>query len=188
MTKKCLIMGNGASLNGMPLEMLTKYHSFGVNYCPHQPIYYVCVDHDILINHAEEIYPLAEGAKIAFLAAKEYGSSELYRLTNIRLVSKDDNHFREEHYFSGLTVTYVALKMAFHLGYDEVHLWGVDHSADWKHYRDDYPPGDIDRRAWRMEEMFYHYKLASKVYNQAGRRIINHSFPSKLDGIFERGK
>lgn len=184
--KTCLIMGNGLSLNDMPQELLLQMDSFGVNYAPFQPTYYVCVDHAILTEHHAKIYHLAAGAKTAFLAAKEYGSSNLYNLKNVMLVSKDDNHFREEHYFSGLTVCYVALKMAFHLGYDECHLWGIDHDDTWKHFRDDYPPGDVDRRDWRMSEMRYHFALAQKVYAAAGRRIINHSHPSKLDAIFPR--
>ncbi len=184
---KILIMGNGPSLNDMPLDLLLTMDSFGANYCPHQPMYYVCVDHNILTDHSEEVYELAAGAKIAFLAAKEAGTSRLYDLPNVQLIAKDTDAFKQERFFSGLTCTYVALKMAYYMGFEEVHLWGVDHSADWAHYREDYPRGDIDRRLERMEGMFQHYRLAAFVYNQAGRRIINHSHPSKLDSIFQRG-
>ncbi|MCZ2122249.1 MAG: hypothetical protein LC108_08305, partial [Anaerolineales bacterium] len=83
-------------------------------------------------------------------------------------------------------VTYVCLKLAYYMGFETVHLYGVDHSPDWSHYRADYPRGDMLRRRARMAEMEYHYRLAQKVYNQAGKRIINHSHPSKLDAIFER--
>lgn len=186
--RQCIIMGNGESLNDMPLELLLQMPSFGVNYALHQPQYYVCVDHDILINHHEKIYNLVAGAEIAYLALKEDGSSRLYDLPNVAMVTHDKGAFVGEHFFSGLTVTYVALKMAYYLGFHEVHLWGVDHSAGWEHYRDDYPPGDVDRRAWRMAEMEYHYALAARVYKAAGRRIINHSYPSKLDAIFDRQK
>lgn len=184
--KKCIIMGNGPSLNEMPPDQFISMPSWGVNYCPHRCAYYVCVDHAILTRHHEKVYLLAKQAKFAYLAQKEYGSSSLYDLPNVRLVGKDVGKFHEEHYFSGLTVVYVALKMAYYAGFEEVHLWGVDHSPDWKHYRDDYPQGDVDRRAWRMAEMEYHYALAQKVYNNAGRVIINHSHPSKLDAIFQR--
>lgn len=184
--KKCIIMGNGPSLNDMPSDYLTSMPSWGVNYCPHRCTYYVCVDHTILTRHHDKIYPLAKQAKAVYLAQKEYGSSNLYELPNVRLVGHDTAAFADEHYFTGLTVVYVALKMAYYAGFEEVHLWGVDHSADWAHYRPDYPPGDRDRRAWRMAEMEYHYALAQKVYNQAGRVIINHSYPSKLDAIFQR--
>ena len=184
--KTCIIMGNGESLNEMPRDLFSSFPSFGVNYCPHRCTYFVCVDHTILTRHHAEIYPIAKQARIAYLAQKELGSSNLYTLPNVKLIAGDRDAFFTEHYFSGLTVVYVALKCAYYLGFEEVHLWGVDHSPDWKHYRDDYPPGDTDRREWRMEQMEFHYQLAQNVYNKAGRVIINHSYPSRLDAIFQR--
>lgn len=186
--KQCVIMGNGPSLNDMPLDLLLNMDSFGSNYCPHQPTYFVCVDTTLLMTRWQAVYDLASHAKKAFLSAKHDGSGPLYELPNVQLVINDQQVFRTEHYFTGLTCTYVALKMAYYMGYEEVHLWGVDHSRDWAHYRPDYPRGDIDRRGWRMTEMEFHYALAMKVYSLAGRRIINHSMPSKLDAIFERAK
>ena len=40
----------------------------------------------------------------------------------------------------------------------------------------------------RMLGMEWHYALAARVYKAAGRRIINHSNPSRLDAIFERAE
>ncbi len=184
--KECLILGNGKSLLNVPEFMLNTYPSFGVNYCIYQPNFYVCVDHDVLINDWEKIYDFAKNADFTFLAAKEKGTSPLYDLPNACLVTNDKSAFRSERYFSGMTVVYVALKMAYYLGFETVHLWGVDFSKEWDHYRSDYPPPTNPARDALMEEMFYHYSLAAKVYNQAGRKIINHSYPSNLDAIFER--
>jgi hypothetical protein len=184
--KECLILGNGKSVLDVPNAMLKTHPSFGVNYCFHQPNFYVCVDHNILINHWDKIYHFARGADFVFLAAKERGTSRLYELPQVCLVRNDTRAFKDERYFSGMTVTYVALKMAYYMGFETVHLWGVDHSKDWDHYRSDYPAGDVARRESLMAEMEYSYALAAKVYNHAGRRIINHSHPSNLDAIFER--
>ena len=184
--KKCLILGNGPSLNDLPFDVLKSMPAFGVNYCPHFPNYYVCVDRDILVIHHAKIYDIAKHAEIAYLAEKQKGSSDLYDLPNVQLITHDRQAFHTEHYFSGLTVVYVALKIAYYTGFEECHLWGIDHSADWAHYKEDYPRGDMDRRVWRMTEMEYHYALAQKVYNQSNRRIINHSNPSTLDTIFQR--
>jgi len=184
---ECLVLGNGKSLMDVPDFMLKTYPSFGVNYCLYQPNFYVCVDHDILVNHQDEIYDFAKNSDFAFLAAKEKGIGDLYELPNVRLLTKDTKAFKAERYFSGMTVVYVALKMAFYLGFETVHLWGVDHSPTWDHYRSDYPAGDVARRGGLMEEMQYHYQLAADVYEKAGRRILNHSHPSALDDIFPRG-
>ena len=184
--KECLIFGNGKSLLDVPEFMLNTYPSFGVNYCPHQPNFYVCVDNDILTNHWYEVYDFVQNADFAFLPEKNRGSSPLYDFPNVCTVKKDIRHFKEERFFSGMTVTYVCLKLAYYLGFETVHLYGVDHSPTWDHYRKDYPPPTNPDRESLMAEMEYHYALAAKVYNHAGRRIINHSLPSNLDAIFER--
>lgn len=186
--KECLILGNGKSLLELPDSMLNTYPSFGVNYCLYQPNFYVCVDHDILTNHYDDIYDFVRSADFAFLPEKEKGTSPLYELPRVCTVKKDTHNFKAERFFSGMTVTYVCLKLAYYMGFETVHLYGVDHSPTWDHYRADYPPGDVAHRSALMAEMEYSYRLAAKVYNSAGRRIINHSYRSELDKIFERGK
>lgn len=184
--KKAIIMGNGESLNELPPSVLSSLPSYGVNYAKYQPTYYVCVDHELLTRHHIKVYDLAKRAKVAYLPQKELGSSNIYELPNVELVTHDRDVFSTERYFSGLTVVYVALKIAYYAGFDEVNLWGVDFNPEWTHYRPDYPQGDVERRAWRMEEMYYHFELAARVYNDAGKAIVNHSHPSKLDSIFQR--
>lgn len=184
--KECLILGNGKSLLELPESMLNTYPSFGVNYCLYQPNFYVCIDHDILTNHYDDIYGFVVNAVFAFLPAKEKGTSPLYDLPRVCTVKKDTHNFKAERFFSGMTVTYVCLKLAYYMGFETVHLYGVDHSPTWDHYRKDYPEGDMTNRAALMAEMEYSYGLAARVYNSAGKRIINHSYPSKLDAIFPR--
>lgn len=184
--KECLILGNGKSLLELPESMLNTYPSFGVNYCLYQPNFYVCVDHEILTNHWSEIYDFAFNADFAFLPEKEKGTSPLYNLPQVRTVKKDTHNFKAERFFSGMTVTYVCLKLAYYLGFETVHLYGVDHSPTWDHYRKDYPPPTNPARESLMAEMEYSYRLAADVYKKAGRRIINHSHKSALDSIFPR--
>jgi len=181
----CFIIGNGPSFNRVPAGLLESVPTFGMNYAGFQPIYYVCVDSDILTNHAEEIRPLVEGAKIAFISELLKGINSLYDLPNTVNVGKDQRSFKAEQYMSGFTAAYVALKAAYYLGFQEVRLYGVDHSLDWAHYKEDYPAGAPDR-ARRMAVMETHYQLAANVYARAGRTIVNHSNPSRLDKIFRR--
>lgn len=183
--KSCIILGNGPSANNLPFN---SYPTFGMNFCPIDPTYYICIDTNVLLGSWREIYPIAAKARIVYLSIFHLGSSPLYELPNVQIVEKDKRSFRGEAYMSGFTATYVALKMAYYLGFEEVNLWGVDHSPDWAHYKEDYPRGDVEHRAERMQMMEAHYRLAAKVYARAGRRIVNHSNPSRLDSIFERGK
>jgi hypothetical protein len=183
--KPCLILGNGPSLNDLPDDVFASMPSFGCNYIDRQPTYFICIDKYILTNHVEGIREHVVGAKIAYLSGLLQNSSDLYRLSNVKLVNKDTQTFRVEEFMSGFTATYVALKIAYYAGFYEVHLWGVDHSPDWEHFKADYPmPGPVHNK--RREVMENHYQLAANVYTRAGRQIINHSHPSKLDMIFMR--
>lgn len=185
MTKTCFIIGNGPSFLRAPMDYPEDVQTFGMNYCGFQPDYYVCIDSDVIVKNADKIRPLVKGAKVAFLSGLLFAENDLYDCANVRLVDKDTQSFKAEQYMSGFTAAYVALKMAYYMGYTEVHLYGVDHSLDWAHYKADYPKGASDR-ARRMGVMYFHYTLAMNVYSRAGRRIINHSNPSKLDAIFAR--
>ena len=185
MTKTCFIIGNGPSFLRAPMDYPEDVQTFGMNYCGFQPDYYVCIDSDVIVKNADKIYKLVEGAQSAFLSGLHAGVNDLYNIGNVQLVNKDQHSFKAEQYMSGFTAAYVALKMAYYMGYTEVHLYGIDHSLDWAHFRKDYPAGASDR-ARRMGVMEWHYQLAANVYARAGRRIINHSNPSKLDAIFAR--
>lgn len=185
MSKSCVICGNGPSFNRVPLNLLDSEPTFGMNYAGFQPTYYVCIDSDVLKNNADKIAKLVKGAEMAFLSKYGEGSSELYKGENVILVDKDNRSFKAEQFMSGFTAAYVALKCAYYMGFESVHLYGIDHSTTWDHYREGYPQGAPDR-ARRMRIMETHYQLAANVYARAGREIINHSNPSKLDQIFKR--
>jgi hypothetical protein len=185
MNSVCNIVGNGPSFNQVPKEVLESLHTFGMNYCGFQPSYYVCIDSDVLTNHVEEIRPLVKYARVAYLSELMVGTSDLYDYVNVKLVAKDLQSFRNEQFFSGFTCAYVALKMSYYIGFDEVHLYGIDFNPEWTHFRPDYPRGASDRRR-RMDVMKWHFQLAQNVYTRAGRRVINHSNHSELDAIFAR--
>lgn len=185
-----IVAGNGKSLLEMPKELLDKYASYGMNYCPFQPTYFICVDKTVLIKHPLFVYALASEAKRAYFSPVFQAEPEakmLYALPNAEIVYPDTGPFKDEVYWSGFTSTYVALKLAYYAGFDEVHLWGVDHDREWKHYRDDYPSDGDRMNDKRLDVQLFHLALANDVYRAHGRRIVNHSYPSDLDKVLERG-
>ena len=182
--RECLILGNGPSVVNAPTDL----PSFGCNFAPRQPTYYVCIDTHVLTEHVDDIYPLASGAQVTWLSARHEGSSRLYQLPYVRLVSKDTQSFKAEQFMSGLTASYVMLKIAYYEGFQRVHLWGVDHSPAWDHYSVNYHADTKPPIPSRMFVMEQHYMLAAHVYARAGREIINHSNPSRLDMIFGRAE
>ena len=190
-----IAIGNGPSLKQVPSAFLYKYDSFGVNYIhllPFQPTYYVCVDTPVLTLHADEIFQVASSAKFAFLSSYHLGDQNpalqrLYSLRNAVLLGQDTFSLPGERVMSGWTAVYVALKIAYSLGFSTMLVVGVDHTAKWEHFSDDYPAGNpMDAR--RFEGQREHFHLAAAAYSAAGRHIVNLSPPSELDNIFPRGK
>jgi hypothetical protein len=100
----------------------------------------------------------------------------------------------------GATVTYVALQLAFHMGFREVALVGADHSfaakgpankavragaTDVDHFDPDYFARGVQ---WQLPDLFeseVSYMRARNMYEAAGRRIVNCTEGGKLE-IFER--
>lgn len=130
-----IVMGNGESLNEIPQTLLSMYESFGVNHvylCGITPTYYVSVDTHVLTEYASQIYSTAAKAKIAFLSSIHAKSEnplvqQLYALPHVCLFSKDTAAFKREIWVSGHTSVYVAIKMAYYLGFSSILLFGVDH-------------------------------------------------------------
>jgi hypothetical protein len=102
--------------------------------------------------------------------------------------------------FQGHTVTYVAMQLAFHMGFQELALIGCDHHFETKgasnktvtagetdpnHF---HPKYFADGVKWDLPDLLgseYHYDLADKMFKHFGRRIINCTDGGKLE-VFER--
>lgn len=102
--------------------------------------------------------------------------------------------------FQGHTVTYVALQLAFHMGFSEVGLIGCDHhfetkgpsnktvisgESDPNHFHPSYFAGGVK---WDLPDLTgseYHYELADQMYRQFGKKIYNCTEGGKLE-VFER--
>jgi len=200
-----IIIGNGKSLESVPKEFLNVFPTFGINLInrlPYTPTYFVCVDSDVLKEYAREIYPVASEANYAFLLDRHYpesrnfpGLAELYSLDNSRLIvfkqpfrkNSFNLRFPGEYWITGGTGSYVALKLAFTMGFSTILLVGMDHESEWRHFDDDYPKG-FPTDWVRMLQQRYHLELANGYFQKAGKRIVNLSPKSDLDKIFERGK
>lgn len=100
----------------------------------------------------------------------------------------------------GYTVTYVALQLAFHMGFQDVALVGCDHSfsaqgrpnqevlsnkPDTNHFDPHYFGAGL---RWNLPDLAaseYHYEIARTTYADAGRRIVNCTDGGSLE-VFER--
>jgi hypothetical protein len=102
----------------------------------------------------------------------------------------------------GYTVTYVALQIAFYLGFKNIALVGCDHNfatkgssnmtvvsgdKDPNHFSDKYFSGGAK---WQLPDLLgseIHYKIAKEFFESKNRKIVNCTEGGKLE-IFERMK
>jgi hypothetical protein len=102
--------------------------------------------------------------------------------------------------YQGYTVTYVAMQLAFHMGFKRVALVGCDHSfasqgpanktvtaeaTDPNHFHPKYFADGVE---WQLPDLAgseVHYETAREIYGQFNREIINCTDGGKLE-IFPR--
>lgn len=192
----CLIIGNGPSLNAVPRALLEKYPTFGTNriYRLLAPTYYVCVNPLVLEQFGDEILQVHSCCK--FLAAGE--GPDILHLRSIG--SPLFSYCPYDWIYEGYTVTFVAMELAYFMGFREVGLVGVDHrytfegepnaatmlnGDDPNHFDPEYFKGAL----WnhpdlkRSEEA---YRLAKDAFECDGRNIMNLGPDSALD-VFPKG-
>lgn len=194
-----LIIGNGPSLNDVPLEFLKKYPSFGTNRIylleGFTPTYYCSVNPLVISQFTEDIAKI-EAPK--FLPASYCFDDTCLPLNSSGVVvfSQDASSW----VYEGHTVTFVCMQLAYYMGFDTVLLVGVDHSFkyegapnqemtldgnDLNHFHPDYFKG----RKWNnpdLERSERAYKLARAMYEAHNKRIINLT-PNTKETVFEKG-
>jgi len=102
--------------------------------------------------------------------------------------------------FQGFTVTYVAMQLAFHMGFRSVALVGADHTfaskgpanktvvsgeKDESHFDPNYFAGGMK---WQLPDLFQSevaYTMARDMYAAFGGEVVNASVGGKLE-VFER--
>jgi len=198
----CVIAGNGPSLRSVPDGLLDKYLSFGSNrvFLPggFSPNYYVAVNPLVIGQSIDEIRGLDCNAKFI----QETMLSHFPGAYGLTSYDKPTFSYNPAAYvYEGFTVTYVALQIAYFMGFETVLLVGVDHSykmdaqpnteTTWEgddpnHFNRDYFKG----LRWNNPDLVRSaeaYRLAKSAYETDDRRIINLTEGSKLD-VFEKGE
>jgi hypothetical protein len=97
--------------------------------------------------------------------------------------------------FEGFTVTYVALQLAYHMGFSEVILIGVDHNFvtkgpanqavvsqgdDPNHFAPNYFGAGFKWQLPDLDGSERAYKMARAVYEADGRRVVDATIGGKL--------
>ena len=205
--EKAVVLCNGPSLLEVDFDLLKGVYTFGLNKI------------NLLFDQTD--FRPSSIVAVNPLVLKQ--NSDFYASTNIPLfleqnalnvpISLNDNtiilnscdipFFSRDcsmSMFQGYTVTYVALQLAFHMGFEKVALVGCDHSfsgvsepnrvfksdtEDLSHFSKDYfSKGQL----WQhpdLKQSEVYYALAKQVYEASGRTIFNATTKTLLE-VFPR--
>jgi uncharacterized Rossmann fold enzyme len=201
--KRCFIIGNGPSLRQTDLGRLRDEYTFGLNRIyllfpelGFSTTYLVSVNDLVLEQCAIEMQRLAMPKFLTWRAR--------YLFRNDTYVTFLDTDFTgEENFcpmitgriFEGFTVTYVALQLAYHMGFKQVILVGVDHNFvtqgaanqaiisqgdDPNHFAPNYFGKGFK---WQLPDLVGSeraYIMARGAYSKADREILDATIGGKL--------
>jgi len=200
--QRCVIVANGPSLNRMDLGFLRHEHVIGMNKIflgfekfGFYPRYYLAINPKVVQQALPQICALNCVKFIGLRAAREAGLEE-NALTH--LVDTDNPPARFSTDLSrgmheGWTVTHAALQAAYHLGFAEVVLIGMDHrydfegkpneerrmtGADPNHFSEHYFGHGQTWDNPDLQQSETSYRSALEAFQRDGRRVLD----ATLDG------
>ena len=199
--QRCVIIGNGPSLNKMDLSFLKDEITFGMNRIyllfdkwDFRPTYYVSVNPLVIEQSAEQIRKITS-PKFLGLKGLPYiqNHQDTIFLQSIRTpsFSKDPR----EGLWEGHTVTYVAMQLAYFMGFSDVILIGVDHhfkiqgpankeviseGDDPNHFHPQYFGKGVRWQLPDLAKSELAYSLAKQAFESDGRRILDATVDSHL--------
>jgi len=199
--QRCVIIGNGPSLNKMDLSFLENEITFGMNRIfllfdtwKFRPTYYVSVNPLVIEQSAEEILKIDAPKFLSHKGIPFFNDpGEIHFLQSIPqwFFSKDPRNGICE----GWTVTYVAMQLAYFMGFEEVVLIGVDHhfftqgdpnkevvseGDDPNHFHPDYFGKGVRWHLPDLERSEGSYRMAKQAFEAENRRIIDATVGGKL--------
>jgi hypothetical protein len=206
--RRCFIIGNGPSLRQTDLSKLKNEFTFGLNriYLLFPELgfstsYLVSVNDLVLEQCSAEMQTLTLPRFVTWRARGWFRPDP--SLTYLDTDFTGEENFAPDclgRVFEGYTVTYVALQLAFHMGFKEAILIGVDHNFqtqgpanqavvsqgdDPNHFAPNYFGKGFK---WQLPDLAgseRSYTLAREAYAQAGRRVVDATVGGKLT-IFDK--
>jgi len=206
--KRCFILGNGPSLKNTDLSKLRNEFTFGMNriYLAFDDLgfetsYYVSVNDLVIEQCADDIMNLKLPRFVSWRAGKKWLSQQenLFFLYTTYTEPKFAKDIRNRLWESA-TVTYVALQVAFYMGFQEAILIGVDHNFETKgkanttivSQGDDpnhFHPGYFGKGfRWQLPDLDMSeigYQMAKEAFEKDGRKVLDATIGGKLM-IFEK--
>jgi hypothetical protein len=201
--KRCFIIGNGPSLKKMNLHKLQREFTFGTNRIyllfpdmGFSTSYFVSVNTLVIEQCAEEIQRLPMPKFITWRGRQ-------WMRNDPQAIFLDSDYLPPESFstdvsgrlFEGHTVTYVALQLAFHMGFEQAVLIGVDHNFktdgpanevvvssgdDLNHFDPSYFGKGFRWQLPDLEGSERAYRMAKEGYESHGRQVLDATLDGKL--------
>lgn len=205
--ERCFVVGNGPSLKNTDLSRLEDEFCIGMNRIflaadelGFYPDILVCVN-DLVVEQSVAEFNNLQMPKFFSWRARKWLTMD--RWTHFIYTSYTSPKFSTDvtgRVWEGATVTNVCLQLAYHMGFNEVILIGVDHSFatkgqpnttiqsqgdDPNHFSTSYFGKGFRWQLPDLETSELGYRMARRAYENAGRKIVDATIDGKLD-IFEK--
>jgi hypothetical protein len=201
--ERCFIIGNGPSLRQTDLTKLQGEFTFGLNriYLIFSELGFatsclVSVNDLVLEQCADEMKTLDLPKYLTWRSRRWFSDDPQVIFLDTDFTGPEDfSHDASGRIFEGFTVTYVALQLAFHMGFSEVILIGVDHNFvtqglanqavvsqgdDPNHFSPNYFGAGFKWQLPDLEGSERAYKLAKNAFENNGRRVLDATIGGKL--------
>jgi hypothetical protein len=208
--KRAFIIGNGPSLKNTDLSFLRDEYTFGMNRIyllfpglGFQTSYYLAINTLVVEQCAEDIRALNMPKFLSWRSHPAYQAAGNNRPENdegaiyLHTTYTGPKFARDARgrLWEGATVTYVALQMAFYMGFEQVILVGVDHSfsaqgkpnttvtsqgEDRDHFDGAYFGKGFRWQLPDLETSEKGYHIARQAYESAGRQVLDATIGGKL--------
>jgi len=204
--KRCFIVANGPSLAKTDLDKLSNEITFGLNRIylnfensSFRPTYYVAVNELVLDQYAPEISILEIPKFINWNKRSKFPMYDPgYIFLKSKLVIKDyfERDLTNPIVFGG-TVTFVALQLAFYMGFDQVIIIGLDHNyaekgvpneketrsgeIDASHFHPNYFPKGSTWQLPDLKRSEVDFKIAKYAFEKEGRLVLDATIGGKCN-------
>lgn len=200
--ERCFVIGNGPSLRNTDLSRLRHEFTFGMNRIymafadmGFQTSFFVSINDLVIEQTAKDIQKLKMPRFIAWHSHRWLQpEDDLFFLYTTYTGPKFSKNITGR-IWEGATVTFVALQIAYYLGFKEVILIGVDHSFatkgkpnqmvvskgdDPNHFHPAYFGKGFRWQLPDLETSEMAYRMAKLAYEKDGRKIIDATVGGKL--------
>lgn len=195
----CIIIANGPSLRQVSNDWLAGYETIGTNriFLRYVPTYYVACNELVVNQNATDITRMSELCRRTFGPAGKHASfTDPLSFWSRRTWTTNP----KEPMYPGFSVTFLALELAYHIGYQTALLVGLDHRYQYSgppnrmsYMTGDDPnhfdPGYFRGLYWHHPDLVraaQDFDTARREWERDGRRIINLT-PGSACEVFEMG-